>query len=133
VKHHNKKHCNKFDDVITDHTFFFISLRRIPSVFAVASILQFISHVAARIAVNNMSAHAKSKNNGMGIIVKRMLENSSVSVVMLLPCHNVEAAIVNVVRNFRTAMPGTEVDVMAKNDRKAFIVESNSFAMLRRR
>lgn len=52
---------------------------------------------------------------------------------MLLPCHNVEAAIVNVVRNFRTAMPGIEVDVMAKNDRKAFIVESNSFAMLRRR
>lgn len=69
----------------------------------------------------------------MGIIVKRMLENSSVSVVMFLPCHNVEAAIVNVVRNFRTAMPGTEVDVMAKNDRKAFIVGSNSFAMLRRR
>ena len=42
-------------------------------------------------------------------------------------------AVMLVIAGLLLFVTGVVLDVMAKNDRKAFIVESNSFAMLRRR
>ena len=62
-----------------------------------------------------------------------MLENSNVSIAVLLPCYNEEVTIGKVVRDFKSALPNADIYVYDNNstDRTAEIAASEG-AIVRR-
>ena len=68
-----------------------------------------------------------------GVLAAPLRDRESVPFEKLLGTDHALFRMTAVIAGLLLFVTGVVLDVMAKNDRKAFIVESNSFAMLRRR